>query len=287
MQNPWTLGQVVGVVALYSAVLAVESRWPLRMATQPKFPRLIRNLTLGAIGSLAFRFGLYSAVLALAATWREHGWGVLGWLPAGSVLRLVAGILVLDYSLYLWHRANHRFSFLWRFHSVHHVYIDMDITTGARFHIGELAVSNIIRALVIVVAGVEPLSIAVFDTMAVVAVHFHHGNIRLPRALDHFLNRFIVTPRMHGLHHSIVRGETDSNYSTILCAWDRLHRTFTAEVPDGTVTIGLPGYRNPADIGLIRGLLMPLRRPRPWKLPDGSVPNRDQRGAPISLSDQL
>ena len=65
---------------------------------------------------------------------------------------------------------------------------------------------------------------------------FHHSNLRLPIGFERLLSKIIVTPRMHGIHHSQVRRENNSNFGTVFTWWDRLHRTLGLNIPQDEVT---------------------------------------------------
>ncbi|MGQ0645416.1 MAG: sterol desaturase family protein [Elusimicrobiota bacterium] len=263
-----------GAALLYTAFLLYEHFRPLRRPTQPKMPRLFRNLSMGALGSAVMRLGFYSSLLALAARVSDEGWGLLNLFPLPEAARVVLGFLALDYTLYLWHWANHKVPFLWRFHGAHHADLDMDVSTAARFHFIELALSTAPRAAEILIFGLWPAAVLAYDAAALAAVHFHHSNMRLPARLESALSLAVVTPRRHGIHHSIVRRETDSNFSTVLSVWDRLHRSLRLGIPQEDVVIGIPSHRDPRELTLLGSLLFPFRPPRPWRLPDGTVPDR-------------
>ena len=101
------------------------------------------------------------------------------------------------------------------------------------------------------------------------------SNMRLPLWFERWLVRFIVTPRMHGIHHSIVRGETSANWSSGLTLWDRLHGTLRLNVPQDEITIGVPADRTPAEVTLANMLALPFRQQRPtWQFPDNGQPTR-------------
>jgi sterol desaturase/sphingolipid hydroxylase (fatty acid hydroxylase superfamily) len=254
----------VAVGALYVA----ERMRPLRRRREPGPARVLRNLTIGLLAgatTAASEFPIVAPVQRLAERGRT---GLLRLLPMPRALRIVVGFLLLDYTLYLWHRANHRAPFLWRFHAVHHVDLDLDTTTGLRFHFGELAMAAAFRAAQVLLLGVDRDTLRLWQQMLVVSVVFHHSNLELPAAVERRLNAVFVTPRMHGIHHSTRADETDSNYSSLLSCWDRLHDSLRLDVPQSTVTIGVPGFSQPEDVTLERSLLLPFRED-PRLLPPG------------------
>jgi sterol desaturase/sphingolipid hydroxylase (fatty acid hydroxylase superfamily) len=194
-------------------------------------------------------------------------------MPAG--LRTAVAIVLLDYTLWFWHYANHRIPLLWRFHLVHHVDRDMDASTALRFHFGEQALSIVYRCAQIVVIGATPFSVWLWQAILFASILFHHSNVELPIAWERRLVRLIVTPRMHGIHHSDRLNETNSNWSSLLSWWDYLHRTIILGVPQDAVTIGVPSYENPSDVTIGRILLLPfVRQRRDFHLSDGSISSR-------------
>ncbi len=239
------------ISAVFAACFFAERRWPLRQWTQPRLSRLLTNLSLGILSAGLVRLLFYSSVLETAALTSSRNWGLLGFFPLNSRVGGLVSFLLLDYTLYLWHWMNHNVPFLWRFHNVHHVDLDLDVGTSARFHVGELSLATGFRLLQIVVIGVDPLTLLIFDAVV-----------------------WPATPRMHGIHHSIVQGETNSNFSTVFSFWDRLHSTLRLNVPQAALSIGVPSYRRPDETTFLQSLLLPFRRQRPWRLPDGTIPHR-------------
>ncbi len=278
MSTPaWVAVALVGGAALISLAEAVA---PLRRPRERRAVRIARNLTLAVLG-LAVAAALQALFLLPVAAWAlESRAGLLGRLPPGSPLRLAAAFLLLDYTLWVWHRANHRVPFFWRFHRVHHVDRDMDASTGVRFHFGELALSAGYRALQVAVIGADPLAVAVWQAVLLASVLFHHSNTRLPVGLERVLVRFVVTPRMHGIHHSDRRAEADSNWSSILSIWDRLHGTARLDVPQAEIEIGVAAYQDPRDVTLGKLLGLPFAgKPDDWARSDGRDAARPGHGA--------
>jgi hypothetical protein len=158
----------------------------------------------------------------------------------------------MDYTIYLWHIATHHFAFLWRFHLVHHVDLDLDMTTALRFQAADMALSTPYPAVQVALIGVSPRALSVWQGWFFLSVLFHHSNLRLPERMERILALALTTPRMHGIHHSTVREETDPNWSSGFSFWDRLHGTFRNDVPQAEIAIGVPGYPDPAEIRLAR-----------------------------------
>jgi sterol desaturase/sphingolipid hydroxylase (fatty acid hydroxylase superfamily) len=164
----------------------------------------------------------------------------------------------MDYTLWWWHRANHQVPFLWRFHLPHHIDLDLDASTALRFHFGELSLSILYRAAQIVVIGVNSYEVWVWQTILFASILFHHSNARLPIVVERWIVPFIVTPRMHGIHHSDRQNETNSNWASLFSCWDYLHRTILLNVPQEAVTIGVPAYHLPDDVTIGKVLVLPF-----------------------------
>ncbi len=219
------------VAFVFGTMLVLERLRPLRRTVEPKPRRIARNLTTGAL-ALAVVTLLGAPLLDPLSRWiMARHIGILNLAGATGAAHLVLAILLLDYTLWFWHFANHRLAFLWRFHLVHHVDRDLDSSTALRFHFGEHALSMFYRAVQIIVIGASPAAVWTWQLIVFASILFHHGNVALPPRLERWLVRVIVTPRMHGIHHSDQFSETDSNWSSLLSVWDYLHGTILLSVP--------------------------------------------------------
>jgi sterol desaturase/sphingolipid hydroxylase (fatty acid hydroxylase superfamily) len=269
---------VLGALMIGAAVVLFmwEKRRPLRRRTQEEPARTLRNLAMGAM-SLAVVGLLQSPIVKpLAARVARRRLGLAQQLPGPAWLRDTAAFLLLDYTIYVWHVLTHKVPFLWRFHVVHHVDMDLDTTTALRFHAIDMALSIPWRAAQVRVCGASPRALQRWQTFFFVSVLFHHSNLRLPLPLERLLVRVLTTPRLHGIHHSIVQEETNSNWSSGLSFWDWLHGTLRVDVPQETITIGVPRYRDPAEVMLGPSLALPFVEQRDaWLTADGKRIERD------------
>lgn len=270
------------IAGAFCALVLLERRRPLRhLQAEPKLKREIRNLSIAAVGAGALMLIERPAILRLASFVEAHKWGLLKHLRLPRWLEIALAVVLLDYTLYVWHYLTHRVPVLWRFHVVHHIDLDLDASTALRFHFGELALSVPWRAAQVIFIGVSPSAYSIWQTLVFPSILFHHSNVELPIQVERWLNRFIVTPRMHGIHHSIVEEETNSNWSSGLAVWDWLHGTLKLNVPQDQVTIGVPAYRNPEEVVLTEMLALPFREQRPsFTFPDDGKPARDISSAP-------
>ncbi len=250
------------LVATVISLAVAERVLPLRRRTTSTRARWLTNLVLSGTALVAAYLVVRPLVDALLPIARTHGLLVRLRLPplAADLLAFV----LLDVSFYYWHRLNHRLGLLWRFHNVHHLDPDLDVTTAFRFHAGEIALSAAFRALQLLLIAPSPEAFVAYTLVFQLNTIIHHANLRLPAALDRALCWFIVTPRMHGVHHSQVHEQMDSNFSSVLSCWDRLHGTFCGDIRQSELRIGVPGYSLPQDNGIVRCLLAPFRRQREY-----------------------
>jgi sterol desaturase/sphingolipid hydroxylase (fatty acid hydroxylase superfamily) len=263
------------VIVVFLALLMLERRFSLRQAKRLKINRFLINV---GVSSLALATGAYivAPVALTLALWNsESSFGLLRVIPLPFAAEFILGFLLMDLTFYYWHRANHAFPFFWRFHNVHHVDPDLDVSTSFRFHFGEVLYSLGFRALQVYLLGISLVTYLVYELVFQCATMFHHSNVRLPLYVERWLNKIIVTPRMHGIHHSIVRDETNSNFSVIFRWWDLMHGTLKLNVKQSDVVIGVPGYLEPGDNKFLNLLILPFRKQREyWHLPEGKETQR-------------
>jgi sterol desaturase/sphingolipid hydroxylase (fatty acid hydroxylase superfamily) len=262
-----------GVAA--GALFVIERLHPLRTRKEPGPARVGRNVAIGLLAAATTAASELPIVRPAQRLAERRRLGLLRWPPLRRLpraLRILLGFVLLDYTLYLWHWLNHHAPFLWRFHAVHHVDLDLDSTTGVRFHFGELAIASGFRALQVLLLGVDRETLRLWQQMLLVSVVFHHSNLELPIAVEQGLNAVVVTPRMHGIHHSTRAAETDSNFSSLLSCWDRVHRSLRLDVPQAAITIGVPGFAEPEAVTLERSLMLPFHRDPRLLPPAGADP---------------
>jgi sterol desaturase/sphingolipid hydroxylase (fatty acid hydroxylase superfamily) len=247
------------VVGVAVGALVVAERWrPLRKAKDPGPERVGRNLVLGLLAAMTTAATQAPLVRRTQTLAERRQLGLLRVLPMPRVLRVVLGFLLLDYTLYLWHWLNHRSDLLWRFHSVHHADLDLDASTGIRFHFGELALAAAFRCAQVLLIGVDRQTLAWWQRCLFASVVFHHSNLELPEASESAIVPITVTPRMHGIHHATRPEWMNTNYSSLLSIWDRLHGTWCLDVPQGAITIGVGSMQRREDVTLERSVALPF-----------------------------
>jgi sterol desaturase/sphingolipid hydroxylase (fatty acid hydroxylase superfamily) len=247
---------VLGVMALW------EVYAPRRRLSASRWQRWSSNLGIVAIDALMLRLLLPVAAVGAAFLAAEQGWGLFNAVSVPLWIAVLGAILVLDFAIYVQHVVFHKVPLLWRLHRVHHTDVDLDVTSGVRFHPLEIALSLVIKIAVIVALGAPAVAVVAFEVLLNATALFNHANVRLPRAADRILRAAIVTPDMHRVHHSVHRDETDSNYGFNLSLWDRLFRTYRDQPRDGHVgmTIGLNLFRSSRERWLPRLLIQPFVR---------------------------
>jgi sterol desaturase/sphingolipid hydroxylase (fatty acid hydroxylase superfamily) len=243
---------VFGVIAI---VMVAERIWPLRKRREESIRHVARDAVMAMMSTAAT-----VAVQSIIRSKRGSVWPRASARDAPAAgIRVLAQVLMLDYTLWLWHWLNHRSPLLWRFHRVHHVDLDLDAATGARFHFGEMSLSVFFRLLQVRVIRPDPLALSIWQTMLLSSIFFHHSNTRLPENVDRAVAQVFVTPRMHGIHHSTAADETNSNFASLFTIWDAVHGVLRLDVPQDAITIGVPAWQDPADVTIDRLIVMPLR----------------------------
>jgi sterol desaturase/sphingolipid hydroxylase (fatty acid hydroxylase superfamily) len=248
----------------FVALFIAEGKRPLRKRVQKRTKRVLINSIVALPAFTLLRFVFLPVVVWLAFKNQKLKLGLNYRYNAPPIIKGFVAFLLMDYTNYLWHVINHKLPLLWRFHVVHHTDPDLDITTALRFHFGELVGSVFYRGGFVFLSGATPLTVLLYEIVFEGATQFHHSNMRLPFTVEKALNKIIVTPRMHGIHHSIVQRETDSNYSVIFSFWDRLHKTVRLNVEQEKIVIGVPQYSNPDELTIGKLLTLPFTKIRKW-----------------------
>ena len=277
----WLSG--VLVVGAFGVLVVLERRRPLRRQTQNQGRRDLRNLAIAGIAGASVGLAQKPVIGPLARLVERRRWGLVNLVGLPEPARTLLAVVLMDYTLYFWHWLTHKNPFLWRFHQAHHADLDLSATTATRFHFGEMLLSVPWRAAQVLVIGVSPRALSIWQTATTVQILFHHANLRLPVRFERWLARIVVTPRMHGIHHSIVKRETDSNWSTIFSVFDRLHGTMRLNVPQDQITIGVPAYRDERDLTFANTLALPFRRRLfGWIRPGQPFPDRGRLTLPVT-----
>lgn len=257
-------GEQITRLVFFFGVLAVVAVWeviaPRRLLTDNKGRRWFANLSLVVIDTVVVRIFLPVLPAGMAIMAQEHGWGILNIIILPNWIKIILAVVAFDFAIYLQHVMFHFLPILWRLHRMHHTDLDIDVTTGIRFHPVEIIISIGIKLAAVALLGPPVLAVVVFEVVLNATSQFNHGNIRLPIALDKWLRLIVVTPDMHRVHHSIIPRETNTNFGFNLPWWDRLCGTYRPQPEEGHtgMSIGLKEFRNPAKLNLARLLVQPF-----------------------------
>jgi sterol desaturase/sphingolipid hydroxylase (fatty acid hydroxylase superfamily) len=252
----------VGGSAVVFATLALwEWFAPRRALTVGRRPRWPGNLGILAIDIVTVRLLVPTAAVGVALIAAIRGWGLFNLVGVPFWAAIVTGVIALDLVIFTQHYVFHHVPLLWRLHRMHHTDLDIDVTTGVRFHPLEILLSLAIKIAAVAALGIPALAVLMFEVLLNATSMFNHSNVALPPQIERMARWIVVTPQMHQVHHSIAREETDSNFGFNLPWWDRLFGTYRAEPAAGEqgMTIGLPVFRDVAESRIVRLLTQPFR----------------------------
>jgi sterol desaturase/sphingolipid hydroxylase (fatty acid hydroxylase superfamily) len=252
------LGAFFGVLVVIALWEAAAPRRKLALARRRRWPG---NLGVVVVDTVLVRLLFPTAAIGVALLAEARGWGLFHLLAVPWSVAVVLSVVLLDLAIYAQHVLFHAVPLLWRLHRMHHADLDIDVTTGVRFHPVEIILSLLIKWAVIVALGTPAVAVLLFEILLNATSMFNHGNIAMPPWVDRLVRLLVVTPDMHRVHHSIHRSETNSNFGFNFPWWDRLFGTYRGQ-PDGghdAMTVGLDSFRDPRELRLDRMLLQPLR----------------------------
>ena len=252
------------LVVIFIVLFILETKFQLRKRVQNRWKRIFINFIVSIPSFALLRFLFIPLMVWLAFENQRWHFGFNYLYPAPVWVKFAVAFLLLDYSNYLWHIVLHKLPLMWRFHLVHHSDLDLDITTAFRFHFGELIGSVFFRGAAVILIGASPLLVLIYGIAFEAANQFQHSNIKLSFRFEKILNTILVTPRMHGIHHSIKKRETDSNFSIIFSFWDRIHNTIRLNIRQQEIVIGVPVYQDKNELTIINLWKLPFTKIRKW-----------------------
>lgn len=253
----WLSGALT--IGTFAVLYYLEKKRPLRRQIYQKEIETARNLAIAATSGIALQFLEKPVTDRLTKFVEKENFGLLKALRLPKFLEATLAVILLDYTLYLWHVLTHKVPFLWNFHQIHHADLDLQASTAIRFHFGEITISVAFRAGQILLIGVSPQALQIWQTLLFLSIFFHHSNVRLPKNIEEKLEKFIVTPRLHGIHHSVEETEMNSNWSSGLSIWDYLHGTFRNDISQKEIVIGVKKFSQEKEVTFSKMLLEPFR----------------------------
>jgi sterol desaturase/sphingolipid hydroxylase (fatty acid hydroxylase superfamily) len=274
LEITWRLGSFLTIGLL----MAIWELWhPFRQLQVGRGRRWLCNLGLLVLNTVCVRTLAPLSAVAAAQRAQTHGWGLLAAWDGPPLVEAVLAVLALDLAIYLQHRLFHTVPVLWRVHQVHHADLDLDVTSGTRFHLLEILLSALIKVALVIGLGASPVAVVVFEILLNGSAMFNHANVELPAWLERPLRWCLVTPGMHRIHHSAQPADWNTNYGFQMSWWDRLLHTYR-DRPAGGATplqIGLPEPRDPRVVDRFVGaLLLPFSAPPSAQL-HGDAPPQD------------
>jgi len=251
-------------LGFFFGILLIMFFWELFAPRRPlitsKAKRWFSNLGLVFIDSFAVRLIFPTALVGFALLVQQRGWGLFNQFELPTLLKIVFSVLILDLVIYLQHIMFHVVPLFWRLHMVHHTDMDIDATTGVRFHPIEIILSMGIKMMAAILIGPPPIAVVIFEVLLNGTSMFNHGNVRYSQDIDSILRLLVVTPEMHRVHHSTIRWESNSNLGFNFPWWDRLFGTYRPQPAQGhlEMTIGLDQYKEPRKLTLPWLLVLPF-----------------------------
>jgi sterol desaturase/sphingolipid hydroxylase (fatty acid hydroxylase superfamily) len=264
MNPPLWKNELLIRLGFFFGILVVMFLWeliaPRRPLTTSKIIRWFSNLGLVLIDSIVVRLFFPTALAGIALLVQQRGWGLFNQFELPYLLKIIFSVLVLDFVIYLQHIMFHSVPLFWRLHMVHHTDMDIDVTTGVRFHPIEIILSMGIKMIVVVLIGAPAVAVLIFEIILNGTSMFNHGNVHYSQNIDSILRLLVVTPEMHRVHHSTIRWETNSNLGFNFPWWDRLFGTYRGQPAKGhlEMTIGLDQYKEPNKLTLPWLLVLPF-----------------------------
>ena len=252
---------------VFLGVLVAMVLWELAAPRwRQEIPRVIRwtnNLGLVVIDTIVLRLSFPILAVGLAVIAQDRGWGLFNIIEVPGWVAVLVSIVILDLVIYLQHVMFHAVPALWRLHRMHHADLEIDVTTGLRFHPVEILLSMGIKLAMVMALGPPAVAVLIFEVLLNATAMFNHSNVRLPTFVDRVLRLIVVTPEMHRVHHSIRPEETNSNFGFNLPWWDRLLGTCKAQPTAGHegMSIGIEQFRTTRDLWLDRMLVQPVKGP--------------------------
>ena len=251
-------------LSFFAGIFIIIALWewakPRRVLTTSKTKRWVSNLGIVLLNSLITRIAVPVMPVILALMAEKNSWGLLNVMDMPYVVKVIMGIIVLDFVIYTQHVMFHALPLLWRLHMMHHADLDYDLTTGLRFHPIEILISAGIKLSAVAVFGPPVIAVIIFEILLNAMATFNHSNTHIPEAIDRVLRLFVVTPDMHRVHHSVIIRETNSNFGFNLPWWDRLFNTYRPQPAAGHegMTIGLSQFRDEKRLSLPWMLALPF-----------------------------
>lgn len=236
-----TMWLLVGLVQVAVLVLVLGPLQRLR-PVEPVTDR--RQIGIDVLYTLIHRLGVFRLALffTIDPFWDSvfgqlHVWGFAPFqldqywpgVTDKAWVSLIIYLLLFDAVDYFYHRAQHRFGWLWALHAVHHSQRQMTVWSDDRNHLLDDMLRDVLVVFVSQLVGVPPAQFVVVVAITQLAQSLSHANLRM-----HFGalgERLLVSPRFHRHHHSIAYDASTPgpvggyNFAALFPIWDVMFRT--------------------------------------------------------------
>lgn len=189
--------------------------------------RNIVNIILFISGIIILRLVFPLGLAKVADHIGNNNLGLIKLNTLGFGLQMFATLFIFDFFIYWQHRFSHSIPLFWRFHHIHHSDREMDMTTGIRFHPGEIFFSGLYKIALLFIFSPGVIAYLIYETCLSAFALFNHSNIKMPKSIEKYARLVLATPDFHSPHHSPIKKFTNSNYGNILSIWDYLFKTYT------------------------------------------------------------
>ncbi len=227
---------VLQIAVIGLVMRTVEKRWPLERTTDNRLMRVDQVYTalnkLGVIPLVVF-------VVAYPITGEiEHqvrAWGfaplrlenLVPWLNDNALASFLAYFVLYDFAAYWVHRTQHKFSWWWALHSLHHSQRQVTVWSDDRNHVLDDLFVNVVLVVFSQLVGAQPEDYVAILMIGRLIESFSHANIDL--SFGRVGEKLLVGPRFHRLHHALANPAEphihDHNFAPVLPVWDILFGT--------------------------------------------------------------
>ena len=221
------------VIPIFIILICIEIIVAKKMGIKVNNPAdMISSLSSG-ITNIA-KDGLKFGVLIISYSWLVKYITIYKLEPIW--LAIIIAFIVQDFSGYWLHRMNHRVNILWNRHIIHHSSEEFNLSCALRQEISAIVRFGAIFMIPAALLGISPAIFAVLGPIHLFMQFWYHT--RLINKMG-WLEKFLVTPSHHRVHHAINAKYMDKNYGQILIVWDKLFGTFQAELEDEKPVFGI------------------------------------------------
>ncbi|OUS26139.1 hypothetical protein A9Q99_19370 [Gammaproteobacteria bacterium 45_16_T64] len=196
-------------------------------------PDVISSLSSGIANVMKGSLGL--VLVLVPYEWMVENVAIFS-IDPNSVATWIIAILCLDFAAYWYHRWTHKYNFLWQLHLIHHAGEQFNVSTALR-----QPVNNVVNIVTIgwfpaAIAGIPPEMMVTIGLVHLYYQYWYHTELVGDLG---FLEKIIMTPRLHAVHHAMNREYVDKNFSAWFCIWDRLFGTYQQPLESAPIVYGI------------------------------------------------